>query len=143
VQIPILQATSPSPSILLLSSLAAVVPAPTRSLYGATKAASLHLFRTLALEHPAIHFTHVLPSTVEGSFRASAVDDPSAVVEADPNTTGLKREWVASKCMQALDEGARTVFLPAFMTLATPIMWLVPEYIDWRARTKYNFTHTE
>ncbi|KAI0839381.1 hypothetical protein F5Y06DRAFT_265298 [Hypoxylon sp. FL0890] len=42
--VPLLARTSTSPSILLVSSVAAVVPAPTRALYAATKASSLLLF---------------------------------------------------------------------------------------------------
>ncbi|KAG6823859.1 hypothetical protein H0H93_002925, partial [Arthromyces matolae] len=72
--IPLLTTSSSSPSILLVSSLGAVIPPPTRTLYASTKAASLLLYQALSIEHPAIAFTSVLPSTVEGDFRASAVD---------------------------------------------------------------------
>jgi NAD(P)-dependent dehydrogenase (short-subunit alcohol dehydrogenase family) len=138
-QIPILSTTSPSPSILLLSSLAAAIPAPTRSLYCATKAASYTLYRALAQEHPGVSFSFVLPSTVEGAFRASAVDDPDAVAEKDPQAHGLKREAVARRCVRAVDEGAREVFMPRLMGLTPPLYWLAPTFIEWRARVKYNF----
>jgi hypothetical protein len=49
------------------------------------------LYRSLSIEHPDISFSFVLPSTVEGDFRASAVDGGS-VRETDPNKHGLKRE---------------------------------------------------
>jgi short-subunit dehydrogenase len=140
-QIPILSTTSPSPSILLVSSLAATIPAPTRSLYASTKAASYTLYRALAQEHPTIFFSTLLPSTVEGDFRSSAVDDPSAVVEKDPNTHGLKREAVARRCVRAVDEGSSVVWMPRTMMFATPLYWLVPGFVEWRARVKYNFSH--
>lgn len=76
-----------------MSSVAAVIPAPTRTLYAASKSSSLILFKALSIEHPQIRFTTVLPATVspfpiiparlnhthlnnkiEGDFRASAVD---------------------------------------------------------------------
>jgi short-subunit dehydrogenase len=142
-QIPILSTTSPSPSILLLSSLAAAIPAPTRSLYASTKAASYSLYRALSQEHPAIAFSFVLPSTVEGAFRTSAVDDADAVAEKDPNVHGLKREAVARRCMRAVDEGAREVWMPRFVALAPPLYWLAPSFIEWRARVKYNFATAE
>ena len=39
---------------MLVSSAAAIIPAPTRSLYCASKAASLILYQSLAIEHPKI-----------------------------------------------------------------------------------------
>jgi hypothetical protein len=32
------------------------------------------LFRALAIEHPSISFNFICPGTIEGNFRASAVD---------------------------------------------------------------------
>ncbi|KIL58811.1 hypothetical protein M378DRAFT_15277 [Amanita muscaria Koide BX008] len=136
--IPFLQATSRSPSILLISSPAAVIPAPTRSLYGSTKAASLLLFQALAIEHPRIKFTHVLPGTVEGEFRAGAVDG-GPVREKDPNKHGLKKEAVARRAIQAVDEGEKNVFMPWTMRAGHLGYWLAPFVIEWIASKKYNF----
>ncbi|GBE88257.1 hypothetical protein SCP_1300720 [Sparassis crispa] len=77
--LPILQSSSVSPSIVLISSLGAIIPAPTRSIYGSTKSASLMLYQALSIEHSAVTFTLCIPTTVEGNFRASAVDGGSAV----------------------------------------------------------------
>lgn len=127
--------------MLLLSSLAAVIPAPTRSLYGSTKSASLLLYQALSIEHPGITFSFVLPSTVEGDFRASAVDK-GPVREKDPNKKGnaLKREVVAWRCVQAVDRHEKTVFLPLTMRFGNLLYWLWPSFVEWRARVKYNFT---
>ncbi|KAJ3930722.1 MAG: hypothetical protein NXY57DRAFT_1010745 [Lentinula lateritia] len=57
--IPILKRTSKSPSVLLISSVGAVIPAPSRTLYGSTKSASLLLYQALAIEHPSIRFSFV------------------------------------------------------------------------------------
>ena len=132
--------TSQAPSILHVSSLAAVIPAPTRALYASTKAASLLLYQSLAIEHPGIRFSLVMPSTVEGDFRASAVDG-GPVREKDPNKHGLKREAVAQRCIQAVDNNEKTVFIPGYMRLAHLLYWLVPRFIERQARAKYNFTH--
>ncbi|PFH46897.1 hypothetical protein AMATHDRAFT_77450 [Amanita thiersii Skay4041] len=131
--IPLLQATSPSPSVLLISSLASVIPAPTRTLYASTKAAALVLYQALSIEHPRIRFTHFMPSTVEGDFRASAVD-AGPVREQDPNRHGLKRADVARRCIRAVDEGERTVFMPWTMGLAHLAYWIIPGVIEWAAR---------
>ncbi|KAF7327109.1 hypothetical protein MKEN_00287000 [Mycena kentingensis (nom. inval.)] len=139
--IPLLERTSAHPSILLVNTLAAAIPAPTRGLYAATKAASLHLYQALAIEHPHIAFTQFLPTTVEGDFRAGAVDGGAAhVVEADPNTHGLKRDAVARRCIRAIEQGEKLVFQPAGMALAHLVYWVWPTLVEWRASVKYRFT---
>ncbi|KAL1716094.1 NAD-P-binding protein [Schizophyllum commune] len=136
--IPLLSQTSKAPSILLISSLASVIPAPTRSIYASTKGASLLLYQSLAIEHPNIAFSHIMPSTVEGDFRASAVD-AGPVREANPNKHGLKREYVAERCIRAVDERQRTVFLPWTMRVGHLLYWLWPAFVERQARKKYNF----
>ncbi|KAJ7115332.1 hypothetical protein C8R44DRAFT_709734 [Mycena epipterygia] len=137
--IPLLQATSPHPSILLVNTLASAIPAPTRTLYASTKAASLKLYQALAIEHPTIAFTHFLPSTVEGDFRASAVDG-GTVREADPNKTGLKRDAVARRCVRAIEHREKNVFMPWTMGPSHLMYWLWPSFVEWRASAKYNYT---
>ena len=130
--------TSRSPAILLVSSLAAVIPAPTRSLYASTKSASLLLYQSLAIEHPKISFSLVIPSTVEGGFRASAVDG-GPIRESNPNKTGLKTLAVAQRCIHAVDAKEKTVFMPRYMRVAHILYWLCPRFIEWRARVKYHY----
>lgn len=135
-----LERTSSFPAILLVSSLAAIVGAPTRGLYGSTKASSLLLYQSLAVEHPRIAFTFLLPSTIEGNFRASAVD-AGPVREADPNKTGLKIDYVANRCIAAVDlQTTGNVYLPFFPNFLAPLMYtLWPGFIEKKARKKYNF----
>ncbi|KAF9235848.1 hypothetical protein BU15DRAFT_50848 [Melanogaster broomeanus] len=142
--IPLLSYNSPSPSIMLFSTVAAVIPAPTRSLYASTKSASLLLYQALSIEHPSIAFTFVLPGTIEGDFRASAVDTPPGasvpkIHEADPNKHGLKREAVADRSIRAIDTGEKVVFMPLYFKSAHLVYWLWPAFIEWRAKVKYNF----
>ncbi len=137
-QIPLLTRTSKAPSILQISSLGAVVPAATRALYGSTKAASLVLYQALASEHPSISFSFVLPATVEGSFRASAVDQ-GTVREADPNKSGLKLSHVARRCITAVDNAEKIVFMPGWMRIVHWLYWLRPALIEPATRAKYNF----
>ncbi|KAL0932547.1 short-chain dehydrogenase reductase sdr [Colletotrichum truncatum] len=138
--IPMLTRTSKSPSILLVSSVAAIIPAPTRALYAATKASSLLLFQSLAIEHPKIAFTFILPATIEGNFRASAVDS-GPVREDDPNKHGLKIQDVAERCIDAVDRGITgNVVLPKFpYAIAQYLYQIWPAFIENRARKKYNF----
>jgi len=134
--IPFLAKTSKSPSILLVSSIAAVIPAPTRTLYAASKAASLLLFQSLSIEHPEIRFTYVLPSTVEGDFRNSAVDG-GPIRETLSKT--LKKDVVARECIRAIDVGQRTLWLPSVFRFFHLLYWTIPSMIDDGARKKYNF----
>ncbi|KZT73080.1 NAD(P)-binding protein [Daedalea quercina L-15889] len=137
--LPLLQNSSASPSILLISSLAALVPAPTRSLYCSTKAASLLLYQSLSIEHPAVTFTFAIPATVHGDFRASAVDG-GPVREVDPNTHGVKPEDVARRCVGAVDAGEKFVFIPyVYSRLGHLLYWLFPGFVERQAGKKYNF----
>lgn len=138
--IPFLKATSKAPAILLVSSMAAVIPAPTRSVYGSTKSASLILYQALAIENPAIKFSMLLPFTVKGDFRASAVDG-GEVREADPSKTGLKRVDVARRCIQAVDGQEKVVFMPGLKGRASHFLyWIVPGLVERMASKKYNFS---
>ncbi|KAI1212108.1 NAD(P)-binding protein [Annulohypoxylon truncatum] len=139
--IPMLLRTSVSPSILLISSIAALVPAPTRALYAATKASSLLLFQSLAIEHPKIAFTFVLPATIQGNFRASAVDADATAREAGPNQRGLKLDYVADRCVDAVDQQVRgNVVIPKFpYAIAHHLYYIWPSFIEKQARKKYNF----
>lgn len=130
--------------MLLLSTVAAVIPAPTRSLYAATKSASLLLYQALSIEHSSINFTFFLPGTIEGAFRASAVDNPPGISspvihEADPNKHGLKRELIADRCIRAIDTGEKVVFTPLYFKAGHLLYWMLPAFVEWRARIKYNF----
>lgn len=132
--------TSPSPSILLVSSVAALVPAPTRALYASTKASSLLLYQGLAIEHPRIAFSFILPSTIEGNFRASAVDS-GPLHESDPNKHGLKTDYVAARCVDAVDRAVRGSVILPFVPygFAHHLYYLWPSFVERRAAKKYNF----
>ncbi|KDQ20426.1 hypothetical protein BOTBODRAFT_101003 [Botryobasidium botryosum FD-172 SS1] len=145
--IPTLEETSPSPAILLLSSVASVIPAPTKTLYGATKAAAFTLFRSLAIEHPEIAFSSVLPASVEGDFRSRAVDantnTSTRATESDQPLRKpekkLGKDHVAHECVKAVDWGTRTMWLPRWYAWAHALYWIFPSVIERGARKKYDF----
>ncbi|CCM04970.1 uncharacterized protein FIBRA_07168 [Fibroporia radiculosa] len=137
--IPLLQRSSLAPSVLLISTMAALVPAPTRSLYASTKAASLLLFQALAIEHPLIRFSFAIPATVKGNFRASAVDG-GIPREYDPNEIGITPKDVARRCARAIDAGEKYVFMPyLYSKFGHWAYWLAPTFVEWRAGLKYHF----
>lgn len=80
-----------------------------------------------------------MPSTVEGDFRASAVDS-GPVRESDPNKHGLKKEAVAARCIQAVDRKEGTVFMPETMRYAHLLYWIWPSLVNHFAMKKYNYS---
>lgn len=132
--------TSTAPAILLVSSMAALVPAPTRALYAATKASSLLLYQAMAIEHRNIAFTFIVPATIEGDFRASAVDS-GPVRENDPNKHGLKIDYVAARCIDAVDKGVRgNVIMPWIpYAFGHHMYYIWPSLVERIAAKKYNF----
>ncbi|KAI0749971.1 hypothetical protein C8Q80DRAFT_1218968 [Daedaleopsis nitida] len=133
-------AASPAPATLLISSLGAVVPAPTLSIYNSSKAASLMLFQVLAIEYPYIAFTRIMPAVIRGdAFFANSVDG-GAVRTADPSKNGLTHEEVARRCVTAVDRGEQAVFLPAAMGwFAHFVYWLVPSILVSSVNKMYKY----
>ncbi len=131
-----LESTSPSPSICQISSIASIIPAPTRSIYGSTKAASFVLYRSLSIEHPRIGFSIVCPATVEGDFRGSAVDSGDV---RESLKGALKAEFVARECVKAVDDGTKLVLLPRAYWLINLISWILPSVVERGASKKYSF----
>ncbi|KAM6497632.1 hypothetical protein JOM56_005580 [Amanita muscaria] len=137
--IPLLQATSASPSIFLMSSPSAVIPTVTKTLYSATKASSLLLYQSLSIEHPKIKFTHFLPGTFEGEFRTGAVDGGPIRDAQDPNKFGMKKEYVAKRSVLAVDRAEKHVFLPWSVGVGHFLYWIKPSIIEKVASKKYSF----
>ncbi|KAG8930227.1 hypothetical protein FRC02_004486 [Tulasnella sp. 418] len=135
--IPMLELTSHWPAVVLISSVASVIPAPTRSIYASTKSASLILFQSLSIEHPLVQFSHVLPATVEGDFRAGAVDGGGV---REDLKGALDRNTVAKECLKAVDNGTKVVWLPKMMRIGHLLYWLMPSIVEGVAAKKYNFT---
>ena len=85
-----------------------------------------------------ITFTFVMPSTIEGDFRASAVDS-GPVREANPNKYGLKRGDVARRCITAVDAQEKTVFMPGVTRYGHLLYWIWPRLVERFAMKKYNY----
>lgn len=159
--VPMLQTTSRLPAIALTSSAAALFATPTRSVYAATKAAQLSLFRSVAIECKAhseanppasdkrrshVRFLAVCPGTIATSFRHSAVDLDTTSSDMPQDLAWVKGETmltskeVASKTIFGVDrykEGVIT--MPALYGLATWIDKIAPNFIADKARKKYAY----
>ena len=130
---------SPAPAIMLMSSLGALVPAPTLSVYGSTKAGALLLFQTLAIEHPYIAFTLVVPAPVRGEgFFVDAVGGGAA--RMDMRTYGLAPDVVARRSVRAVDAGEGVVFIPgAKARFAHFMYWIYPSFIARTVSKMYSW----
>ncbi|KAI0694295.1 hypothetical protein C8T65DRAFT_744410 [Cerioporus squamosus] len=131
--------SSMAPSIVLMASLAAVLPAPTLSLYNGSKAAALAFYHSLAIEHPWITFTSVLPSTVRGEQFFDNAADGGKVRGQDPESYGLSHEEVVRGVLDAVDRGQTTVWMPSRGRTAFFLYWLFPGFITKVARKRYGY----
>jgi short-subunit dehydrogenase len=116
------------------------MPAPTRSLYCASKAASLLLYQSLIVEHPQIQFSIVIPGTVAGNFRVSSIDRGTELDVAEEKKGGLTPNQVASECVSAVDKRKKYVWLPWYYRLGHLIYWIWPGLIEKQSRKKYRYT---
>ncbi|RPD54359.1 NAD(P)-binding protein [Lentinus tigrinus ALCF2SS1-7] len=131
--------SSMAPSIVLMASLAAVVPAPTLSLYNGSKAAVLAFYQSLATENPWITFTAVLPSTVRGEEFFSNAADGGKLRGQDPESYGLTHDEVVAGVLDAVDKSITTVWVPSRGKTAFFIYWLFPGFITKVARKRYGY----
>ena len=68
------------------------------------------------------------------------VDATRHVKEREPNTKGLKREYVAQRYIKAIDNGEilKTVFIPIFMHFYHIFYWIWLSFVESEAKKKYN-----
>ncbi|KAH8918494.1 NAD(P)-binding protein [Atractiella rhizophila] len=135
--IPLLISTSKQPAIQHLSSVAALIPAPTRAIYASTKSGALVGLRALAIEQPAIKWSFVIPATIEGDFRRGAVDAGEVKEKLDG---ALKSDYVAKECVRAVDEGKKMMILPRQYWLFYLLSYIIPSVVERGARKKYAYT---
>ncbi|UZJ56578.1 hypothetical protein CBS101457_005898 [Exobasidium rhododendri] len=158
--LPMLQTTSLAPSINLLSSISAYIPAPTRPLYGSSKAAQLICFQSVGIEAASqaasstaspkrakVTFHATLPGTILSDFRKSAVDgsvESSGAIDdswkGKGKGDGLTTSHVAAKCIHAVDrylEGVEE--LPAKYWLARRLLPTLPSVMAKMAQKKYGY----
>lgn len=133
-------AQSSAPAALLISSLGAVVPAPSLSIYNSTKAASLMLFQVIAIEYPFIQWTRILPSVMRGeNFFATSIDG-GTVRSGDPHTFGLEHADVAKRAVTAVDRGEQAVMYPAHLGwFAHFTYWLFPVVVVDYVKKMYKY----
>ncbi|TFY54112.1 hypothetical protein EVJ58_g9049 [Rhodofomes roseus] len=89
--------------------------------------------------HRRLHLRRPPPPSAAASARPAV--DGGPVREANPDTHGLKLEDVAARCVRAVDDGEKFVWMPyVFGRFGQLGYWLVPRLVERLAGRKYNFT---
>lgn len=136
--LPCLQTLSNVPYVAVIGSLASLVPAPTRAMYCATKAAQQMLVQSVAAEcvtqarvadRQLVRFVTLAPSSVSTSFRARmSVNDESNDNASVPRRACLSADRVGFAAVQCVDQGVVGVqplpFRYFFVWLLAPL-WYV------------------
>lgn len=138
--IPCLLTSSKAPNLILVSSLAGKVGAPTRALYAASKHALHGFFDSLRMELAVygMHIGIVCPGTVDTDLRSSAVDSHLGCGPTTGSVNGkLSPATVATRIIEASDHQEREVMIPRIGYLAVALRMIAPSLIDWAASKKY------
>lgn len=136
--IPVLQTSSRAPHIGVIGSLAALIPAPTRALYCAVKAAQQQLVLGAAAEcetqaqipgRSLVKFTILAPGTVATSFRPR-----------DPRARALSPTVVARHAIDCINRGTTGIVpLPSKYFVAWILSILLPKLVQRGAHAKYGY----
>lgn len=150
--LPALTRTSAAGNIIVVSSMAGKVGAPTRSIYCASKHAAQGFFDALGMEveRTGVHVGIVSPGTVATDLRQSAVDLPKA--EAASSTSpaapikvaGTKKGAMTAKaCAEGIVRGSdlrqHEVIMPWFYHASLVLQIVSPSLVRWLAKKKYGY----
>lgn len=150
--LPALTQTSAAGNIIVVSSMAGKVGAPTRSIYCASKHAAQGFFDALGMEveRTGVHVGIVSPGTVATDLRQSAVDLPRA--EAASSTSpaapvkvaGTKKGAMTAKaCAEGIVQGSdlrqHEVIMPWFYHVSLVLQIVSPNLVRWLAKKKYGY----
>ncbi|KAJ2399464.1 hypothetical protein GGI23_002642 [Coemansia sp. RSA 2559] len=129
-------------SIVVVSSVAALVAAPTRSLYTASKQAVSGYFSALRMEIQArlgVAVTIVYPGTVATDLRQSAVDgSPDSGAEAAGSQSGkLSPHTCACQAIRAAALRDRELVTPLPYRISVALYALAPSLVEYLAKKKY------
>ncbi|PVU91926.1 hypothetical protein BB561_004124 [Smittium simulii] len=134
-------------SIVVVSSVAAIISAPTRSIYCASKAALNGYFQSLRqeLSKHGVHVALVCPGTVDTDLRSSAVDLSSdtnthSPVKISGSKTGkASPKYCAEIILDAAVNNKNIVIFPAKYKISVYLNTFFPNLIDYFAKKKYGY----
>lgn len=139
---PLLQATKGK--LVVVSSIAGVFGAPTRSLYASTKFALNGFLDALRIEWTrfGISVINVLPGSVDTGLRSTALDGckiENDNVKQSGNSKGLSPDHCAQVILKAADDDERQVFVPGYYDWVQLLKFFVPDWVDMKAAKKYGY----
>ncbi|KAG0024724.1 hypothetical protein BGZ81_007617 [Podila clonocystis] len=147
--LPALTQTSRAGNIIVVSSMAGKLGAPTRSIYCGSKHAAQGFFDSLGMEveKTGVHVGIVSPGTVETDLRQSAVDlPPSSSTDSfeAPKATGTKKGAMSARaCAEGIVRGSdlrqHEVIMPWFYRVSLVLQILSPSLVRWLAKKKYGY----
>ncbi|KAJ1878474.1 hypothetical protein H4R99_002844 [Coemansia sp. RSA 1722] len=125
--------------VVVVGSVAALVAAPTRSLYSASKHAVEGYFAAFRMEvkHLGISVTMVHPGTVDTDLRKSAVDAPMGGVCAGSTRGKMSAQTCAREIVRAAALRQRLLVTPWPYWIAVVLHWVAPALVDRMAMKKY------
>lgn len=158
--VPLLEASS-RPRIVALSSVASELPAPTRSIYAAHKAALSMFLRCLRIELDrwpvdgsqstpghGIGISIIHPASIKTGLRGKALDvSTSGAHSAQPavriqehEKNAMSAEYVAEQVKRAADYETDEVWLPGWYWWVAKVgMIVAPDFIAQKAKKKYDW----
>ncbi|KAF9166995.1 hypothetical protein DFQ26_006259 [Actinomortierella ambigua] len=142
-----LKQSSRAGNIIVVSSMAGKVGAPTRSIYCGSKHAAQGFFEALGLEveRAGVHVGIVSPGTVDTDLRLSAVDlpkedqDVNMAVAAGTKKGAISARICAEGIIDCSDERKSEVLLPWFYNVSLYLELLSPRLVRYLAKKKYGF----
>ncbi|KAF9153311.1 hypothetical protein BG015_003690 [Linnemannia schmuckeri] len=149
--LPALTQTSTAGNIIVVSSMAGKVGAPTRSIYCASKHAAQGFFDALGMEveRTGVHVGIVSPGTVATDLRQSAVDLPKAEAISTSSAVpvkvaGTKKGAMTAKaCAEGIVRGSdlrqHEVIMPWFYHASLVLQIVSPSLVRWLAKKKYGY----
>ncbi|KAJ3053461.1 hypothetical protein HK097_004212 [Rhizophlyctis rosea] len=145
-----------SGKFVVVSSLAGVLAAPTRSIYTSTKFAITGFFTSLRIELAKhnVSVCIIYPGSVSTDLRNAAVDasptpssssdapsSPSPPLSTEPSSRKrITPEQCADAIIRAADERARETFVPGKYRVGAIVRPVLPGLIDYFAAKKYGYT---
>ncbi|KAG0366180.1 hypothetical protein BC939DRAFT_464170 [Gamsiella multidivaricata] len=149
--LPALARTSAAGNLIVVSSMAGKVGAPTRSIYCASKHAAQGFFESLGMEveRTGVHVGIVSPGTVITDIRQSAVDLPKTESSSSSSTeprkiAGTKKGAMTAKaCAEGIIKGSdlrqHDVIMPWFYRASLALKLVAPGLVRWLAKKKYGY----
>ncbi|KAJ3220623.1 hypothetical protein HK099_004139 [Clydaea vesicula] len=126
-------------NLVVISSVAGLIPAPTRSIYGASKAAINLFFNSLRIEYESrgLNICLILPATVKTEFRNSALDAEDNL--ENNKTFGIDTVKCCNIIIRSSDLRLKQVFIPVHYFAISLLEKIFPSVTNYFAKKKYGF----